>query len=42
MHLVRRLVERRRLRRLIVELDRVAGCDRPRRASVLAAVQRRP
>jgi hypothetical protein len=41
MEFVRRFVERRRLRRLIVELDRAAGCDRPRRASLLAPAHRR-
>jgi len=39
--LIRRIVERRRIRRLLLELDRAAGCDRPLRTSLLAASRRR-
>ncbi len=41
MQLIRRIVERRRIRRLLVELDRAARCDRPLRASLLAPSHRR-
>jgi hypothetical protein len=39
--LIRRIVERRRIRRLLLELDRAARCDRPLRASFLDPSHRR-